>query len=200
MRAERRVFRRYLTEAEERELFRTVRRCGDALARRDEAWMRWLRHTGVRVGAASRFTCADARRALAEGYQTAHGEKGGRTTRVYLTRKGRQALQDLLRIRRDMGFPERAEASLVVSRRGQGLAPRSFQSRMRAWARAAGLREDVSPHWLRHTLAKRLMQRSTAADPRGVVMGVLNHGSINSTVIYTLPDREDLERAMDEAC
>lgn len=195
----RRVFTRYLTEAEERQLLGTVRQYADPLAQRDHAWMRWLRQTGIRVAAASRFTCHDARQALATGYQTVRGEKGGRTTTVYLNKRGRAALQDLLRIRRAMGHPEHPEAPLVVSRRRRGLSVRSYQARMRYWCQLAGLDVQASPHWFRHTLAKRLMARSTATDPQGVVQLALNHASRESTTVYTLPDREDMQRAMEDA-
>ena len=135
----------------------------------------------------------------AAGEQVVRGEKGGRTTRIPLRKAGRKALLDLLRIRREMGCIEEPDAPLVVSRRGDGLSVRSYQDRMRNWCRAAGLPMTASPHWLRHTLAKRVMADSTARDPRGVVMGLLNHASIASTAVYTMPDREELERALDEA-
>jgi site-specific recombinase XerC len=193
------VFERYLTPAEERQLLRTLAQYADVLARRDHAWMRWMRHTGIRVAAASRFTCGDAREALAAGEQVVRGEKGGRTTRIPLRKGGRRALQDLLRLRREMGQIEDPEAPLVVSRRGAALSVRSYQARMREWCKAAGLSAEASPHWLRHTLAKRVMANSTARDPRGVVMALLNHSSITSTSVYTMPDREEIERALDEA-
>lgn len=196
---QRRVFERYLTEREERDLLRTVGQFAHILARRDHAWMRWMRHTGIRVAAASRFTCADARSALADGHQVVRREKGGRTTTIYLTRRARQALRDLLRIRREQGHAEQPDAVLVVSRRGAPLSVRSYQSRMRYWARIAGLRVTPSPHWLRHTLAKRVMARSTAEDPRGIVQAALNHASIHSTSVYTMPDREQVAAALDES-
>ncbi len=75
---------------------------------------------------------------------------------------------------------------------------RSFQERVTHWCQVARLEVMVSPHWFRHTLAKRIMKNSTAQDPRGVVQGALCQKSINSTSIYTLPDREDIEQAMEE--
>ena len=60
------------------------------------------------------------------------------------------------------------------------------------------LKVPVSPHWFRHTLAKRMMKHSTSRDPRGVVQSVLQHRSIDSTLVYTRPDREEVERALSE--
>jgi hypothetical protein len=44
-----------------------------------------------------------------------------------------------------------------------------------------------------------MMAQSTARDPLGVVQGGLGHSSRASTGIYTLPEREDMERALEEA-
>lgn len=199
MRYQRRTFTRYFTEAEERTLLATVGRYAAIEARRDHAWMRWFRQTGIRVAAASRFTVGDAREALRTGYQVVRGEKGGATTTVYLNTRARRALQDLLRIRREQGHAAHPDSPLVMSRNGRALSVRSFQARMAYWCEQAGLEVSGTPHWWRHTLAKRLMKRSTADDPRAIVQVALSHRSIESTVVYTLPDREDVERAIEDA-
>ena len=45
----------------------------------------------------------------------------------------------------------------------------------------------------------RIMQCSTARDPRGIVQLALGHSDIKSTSIYTAPTREDLLQALKEA-
>lgn len=197
----RQVFERYLTEAEERQLLSTAAKFADLEAQRDNAWMRWFRQTGIRVQAGSRFTCADARQALREGYQTVRGEinKGRKTTKTYLNKRAKTALQDLLRIRKAQGHVEHPDQPLVMSRKRRGLSVRSFQARMSYWREQAGLDVKASPHWLRHTLAKRLIKRSTARNPLGIVQAALDHSSISSTAVYTQPDREDLAEAMEAA-
>lgn len=201
MRYQRQVFERYLTEAEEKQLLSTVAKYADLEARRDHAWMRWMRQTGIRVTPASRFTCGDARQALREGYQTVRGatNKGGKTTKTRLNKRAQEALRDLLRVRREQGHAEHPDMPLVMSRKRQGLAVRSFQHRMRYWCELAGMDVQASPHWFRHTLAKRLMKRSTADNPLLIVQAVLDHSALTSTAVYTMPDREDIEQAMEEA-
>ncbi|MFZ5658791.1 MAG: tyrosine-type recombinase/integrase [Pseudomonadota bacterium] len=201
MHYERRVFDRYLAVSEEKQLFRTIKQFVHLLARRDHAWMRLLRQTGIRGGVLCGLTVHDAELALKENYLRVRAQinKGGREYTVYLNKPARQALQDLLRIRREMGHPQHPDAPLVMSRNHQGISMRSLQSRMRHWTRVAGLGVEASPHWFRHTLAKRLFSQSTAQDPRGIAQRALGHASINSTAIYTLPDREAMERAMEEA-
>ena len=197
------VFDRYLTEAEERTLFATVRMVDDPLARRDYAWMRLLRYTGIRVSTLAGLNCAHARNALRTGrlHIEAALMKGKRREHNGLaTAKCQKALRDLLKARREMGFAEDPDAPLIVSRKRMRMSVRSFQARMQLWRTSAGLGCDASPHWFRHTLGKRLMKRSTARDPRGVAQGALDHASINSTGIYTRADKEEVDEAMQEVC
>jgi site-specific recombinase XerC len=197
----RKVFERFLTEAEERQLLRTIKRVDDALARRDLAWMTLLRQTGIRVGALSKLTCGDARDALRRGELELSDEisKGHRGYAVHLNKAAQGALRTLLRERREQGFPERADDPLVMSRKGNGLAVRSFQSRMQAWVREARLPVSASPHWLRHTLARRVMDRSESSDPRSRVQLILGHRYRDTTAIYTLPTREEIANELEAA-
>jgi site-specific recombinase XerC len=192
------VFDRFLTHAQERQLLGFVGQFGDVLARRDHAWLRLLRQTGIRVSALAALTTADAREGVRERHVTVR-RKGGGTYRIYTNRGARQALQDLLRIRREQGYPERPDEPLVMGQKGRGLSVRSFQARLQAWRTGAGLGEPVSPHWLRHTLAKRVLKQSTADQPLLVVQQALGHASLTSTAVYTRPDKEDMAQALEEA-
>ena len=194
------TFYRYLTQPEERQLFRTVRAVDDALAKRDLAWMQLMRATGIRVGALSRLTVADARQALAEGRLTIRGDinKRGKTHVVSLHSMGTRALTQLLRIRARQGHPADPAAPLIMSRQGgRGLSVRTYQERLRKWVLASGLGMQVTPHWFRHTLAKRMLDNSTSpAKALGIVQRVLGHSDINTTTVYTRPSREDIDRAL----
>lgn len=199
--AMRKAFKRYFTEAEERQLFRTVGNVVDIHARRDYAWMRLLRQTGIRVETLAGLNVHDAQDALASKYLDLRPEitKGNRGGRIFITRKARAAFKDLLAIHREMGHGMATDSPLIFSRKHRRMSVRSFEARTRHWCNMAGLEDSGTPHWFRHTLAKRIMKNSTAEDPRGVVQVALTHASINSTAVYTLPDKEDVERAMEEA-
>lgn len=198
---QRRVFERYLKESEERQLFTTLRQFGDLQARRDHAWMRLLRQTGIRVGSLAALTVHDAQLALATKRLALRAEsaKGGHGYDVPVNTKARAALKDLLKVRREQGHAPMPDAPLIMSRNHRGMSIRSFQARMRKWVAAAGLQVEASPHWFRHTLGKRIMERSTSGDPRAIVQHALGHHNIMSTCVYTGPDRDDLDRAMEEA-
>lgn len=197
----RRVFHRYFTLAEERQLFAAMAKLADVHARRDLAWMKLLRQTGIRVETLAGLNVYDARQAIATKYLTLRPEitKRGQGGSVFVTAKAKAALGELLKIRREMGYADSPDEPLILSRKHQRMSVRAFQDRTRHWCKAAGLEIEASPHWFRHTLAKRIMQQSTASDPRGVVQVALCHKSISSTSVYTQPDREDVQRAMEEA-
>lgn len=198
------VFDRYLTEDEERTLIRAIDQYRNVWARRDSAIVRLLRATGIRVGSACGLTVGDARAALREPHRLALADahaKRGQGYSIHCTKRARQALRDLLAIHREIGLARRDDLPLLVSRQtassGLGMTRRAVQKRFVYWREQAGL-IGLSPHWLRHTLAQRLMRNSTARDPRGVVQGQLGHRSITSSAVYTRPSKEDVRDAMDE--
>jgi site-specific recombinase XerD len=193
-------FDRYLTPEEERRLLRTVGRVKDLYAERDHGWIRLMLNTGIRVGAASRLTVGDAREALASKRLPLRAEiqKGKRRHSVALNREAEKALRDLLKIRKAMGHHnEDLGAPLVMGRKHKALSPRSYQERLTLWAEAAGLPRALSPHWLRHTVAKRILATTTHHNPLGVVQKALGHQSISSTGVYTAPDKEAVREAME---
>lgn len=200
--APRATFKRYLTRREEKLLLAHIAKAAGLYAQRDHAWMRLMRQTGLRVGSLRALTVGDAQAALASGMLRAAPEhaKGGHGYDVPVKHQAaRAALQDALKVRRAMRLPEDPDTPLFCSRLGQGMAERTFQQRMQMWRLSAGLGVDASPHWWRHTYGKRVYGETTHRDPQAVVQALLGHASRNSTVVYTLPDREDLERAAEAA-
>lgn len=55
------------------------------------------------------------------------------------------------------------------------------------------LHRRVTPHMLRHTFATRLMRKCSIR----VVQQLLGHSSLQSTQIYTTPNHQDLQKAID---
>lgn len=200
----RKIFNRYLTAPEEKKLFAHLRQFrAEPLARRDYLWMKLLRQTGLRVGNLARLTVADAFDVLtdpAHRLRLRDGDsKKSHGYEVKFSTAACSSLQGLLKLHGRR--PDHA-APLVRSRNGggaQALSVRSYESRMRQWVLSAGLGIEASPHWFRHTLAKHLLEETTAANPLQVVQHVLGHVSINSTAVYTYPDREEIERALEAA-
>ena len=195
------VMKRYLTEAQQGELLRTINKHAGLLARRDSAWVRLLQSTGMRLNELVLMTVGDAELALRHGrlFVPKERRKGGHRDHDYLvTEPVRRALADLLAVRREQGHADILTAPLVMSRKHVALTARAYEQRVASWAVLAGLGEKVSPHWFRHTRAMNIMRRSTASDPRGVVQAALGHASISSTGVYTRITKEDMEEALRE--
>lgn len=195
-------FERYLTRQEEKLLLAHIAKHVGLYAQRDHAWMRLARHTGLRVGTLGGLTVGMAKAAIALRKLSVPAaiSKGHRAYDLPLNTSAEKALRDLLKVRRFMRQPDDEDAPLICSRTGSPLSERSFQHRMQMWRQSSGLRIDASPHWLRHTFAKRVMAVSEHHDKQGVVQALLGHISRNSTVVYTMPDREELQHDSEAAC
>jgi len=194
------TFERFLTESEERQLFKTVAQYGHVLARRDLQWMRLLRQTGIRVGTLAGLTVFDARNAIINKRLQLRNEicKGGRGYALPLNKHAVSALRALIRIRTEQGYALINDEPLIMSRKHNALAIRSFQQRMAMWIKKAELQIPATPHYFRHTMGRRIIERSTSPNPQRIAQSVLNHANIATTSIYTQPSRDDLERAMEE--
>ncbi len=198
---------RYLTEDEQARLLKTLKEaaCRDVYGRRDDAMVRALIHSGLRIGEFSRITVGDALEALKSGYlfvprEHRKGASQGRATdhSVYLTQALRADIEDLLKVRHELRDTDcRVEDRLLVGRAGETVTVRALQLRYKQHATVAGLAR-TSPHWLRHTRAQNIMLHSTARDPRGVVQRALGHASIKSSGVYTATPREAVEAALNE--
>lgn len=199
------VIEKYLTETEERALIKKIRDTKSWQAERDLHLFQLMRSTGCRVGTVCRLTVADATAALSSGTLVLRPEackrKKGYDVRV--TGKVETALKGLLKIRRESGRGMDPDAPLLVGRtksRGTGgMTPRAVQMCFERWRVRAGLNVAVTPHWMRHTLAIRIMRNSTSGNPLAIAANQLGHMNINTTRIYTRPTREEHAMALREA-
>jgi len=194
-------FREYLSLGEEKKLLATVAATAGLLAERDHAWMLTLRHTGCRIDAFSRLTVAHAEAVLKTGYLTLEPGimKRNKGHTLYVSKPGRMAFKALLSVRRRMRFAHDPDGPLVMSRNHDPMSVRSYQARLRYWDSKAGLDLGLSPHWFRHTFAKRLMAASESQNPVLIVMAALGHTDIRSTLQYTWPDKEVMELELENA-
>jgi len=88
------------------------------------------------------------------------------------------------------GRPPESNA-FYSSKRQESLGYRAVEQVIKAAARQA-IQRNITPHTLRHTFGTRLLR---AANIR-IVQQLLGHKRISSTQIYTHPDQQDVEKAI----
>jgi site-specific recombinase XerD len=156
---------------------------------RDRAIVLTLRHTGIRVGELITLQVRDLTLSERKGSLRVLG-KGGKERRIPLNQTLRAALSAYLVVRR-----QRADAShypeLFVGQRGP-LNRQAVEKLIRKYASRAGL-EGFSPHSLRHSFAKQLLDDG---EDLVTVSALLGHERLDTTARYTHPGARDLEEAV----
>ncbi|MGD2118428.1 MAG: tyrosine recombinase XerC [Chromatiales bacterium] len=120
--------------------------------------------------------------------------KGAKTRLVPVGRMARDAIDRWLRVRDRFAKPD--EPALFVSRRGQRIAARTIEQRLKQQAIRNGSEQPLYPHLLRHSFASHLLESS--GDLRGV-QELLGHANISTTQIYTHLDFQHLAQVYDAA-
>ena len=128
------------------------------------------------------------------GFASVRRGKGGRGRVAPIGRTALAALEKWRTARALFAKPE--EEALFVSRSGARLGARTVQTRLGAWAKAAGMPGRVSPHVLRHSCASHFLQSS--GDLRAT-QELLGHSDIAATQIYTRLDFQNLAAVYDRA-
>lgn len=165
--------------------------CDTPLAIRDKAIMELFYSSGLRLSelASLRWEQLD----LASGMVTVTG-KGNRTRMVPV---GRMATKALLEWRKNCGeFASFDQPFVFVSNRGNPIATRTIQARIRYWAKRQGIPQNIYPHLLRHSFASHMLESS--GDLRAV-QELLGHADISTTQIYTHLDFQHLAKVYDKA-
>lgn len=112
--------------------------------------------------------------------------KGSKERLVPLGRRAITRIDDWLALR---GTYKPKDDALFVSRRGRRMGRSTTWRVVKSAARRAGLRENVTPHMLRHSFATHLLDNG--ADLRAV-QELLGHADIATTQIYTHVSHERL--------
>jgi len=198
------VFDKYFTPDEEKQLLGCIKtRISDVYARRDYWWMVFLRHTGLRVSTLVTLTVGDAKRTVRTEQVTVtrlkkRGRAKGSDRQFYANKRVRAALSNLLMIHSQMVDHDRwdipaEDRPLLISRNQQPITVRSLQLRMTQWCREANLPFDATPHWWRHTWAKRRLAEKNDMETLLKIQVHLDHSDLKTTSIYLQPDKESMQ-------
>ena len=157
--------------------------------RRNAAILALLLHAGLRVSEVCALTTKDVQVEERKGLVIVRAGKGGKYREVPLNKDAREALRAWLNV-----HPGDTEI-LFPGRRGAPLRPRGVQRMVDLLAVTARLDpEQVTPHTLRHTFGKNLVDAGVPLDRVAMLMG---HSNLNTTAIYTTPSQRDLANAVE---
>ena len=153
---------------------------------RDAAILELFYSCGLRISELAALAVRDV--ALEESAVRVRG-KGGK---VRFAPMGERAIRKTAAwLRRREELKPRDDA-LFLSRRGQRMGRTSVWKVVKRHARAANIRQNVTPHMLRHSFATHLLDNG--ADLRAV-QEMLGHADISTTQIYTHVSVKRLGRA-----
>jgi site-specific recombinase XerD len=158
---------------------------------RDASLAIFLLHTGLRLSEVLSLRLDDFQITERKGLVTVRQGKGGMSRSVPLNTEARKALQAWLYAR-----PEGGGAFLWIGLENETLEALSGRSVQRALLRlgqSAGL-ERLTPHVLRHSFAKNLIDAKVGLEK---VAALLGHSNLNTTRIYVTPNLRDLEQAVE---
>ena len=156
---------------------------------RDRAILETFYATGLRVSELAGLTL-DSLHFEAE-YVRCVG-KGDKERVVPIGRKAMEAVRAWL----ERGRPEYAARSrggareVFLSRLGRPLGRVALWRHVRAYARRAGIRKEISPHVLRHSFASHLLANGASLR---TIQEMLGHADIATTQIYTHVDQGRLQ-------
>jgi site-specific recombinase XerD len=154
---------------------------------RDAAIVKLILFTGLRVGEIIQLLMNDIILDERKGSVVVREGKGTKRREVPLNSKARKGLLDYLRVR-----PEGVNDELFLGQRDQGIQSKTVQRAVQRFSGEAGL-ENVTPHVLRHSFAKALIDGGVTLEKVATLLG---HSNLNTTRIYTTPGERDLEDAV----
>ena len=157
-----------------------------AITVRTEAIVVLLLSTGLRVSELCDLKLGDIKLSDKAGRVIVRWGKGDKRREVPLNSDGRRALRDWLKCRQS------DSPYLFVSESGR-MSRQLVQWHLAALGRECGV--HLSPHLLRHTFGKSLVD---AGEPLDRVARLMGHSDVNTTAIYTMPSAYDLQRAVDK--
>lgn len=151
---------------------------------RDAVMVNLLLNTGLRVGELCELRLSDLTLGERKGSVLVRSGKGRKQRSVALMNEARKDLAEWLGVR-----PQVSSDYLFVGQRGEPLRPRIVQRVVARYAAEAEL-EEVTPHTLRHTFSKSLLDSGASLVE---VSRLLGHKSLDSTARYTQPSEMELQ-------
>ena len=170
------------------EIYETKKGKAKTQACRDRAIISLLLNTGIRAGETASIRLSDIEIKERSGSLTITG-KGLKQRTLPLNSRVRKALSDYLE-----RCPKDKNEFLFMGQRGKPLSPTAISHIVSKYAKKAGL-ENVTAHNLRHTFARSMLNNGVSI---GDVSRLLGHTTVETTLIYMLPDEDTLQEAVEK--
>jgi len=154
---------------------------------RDAAIIKLILFAGLRVGEIIQLRMSDITLDERKGSVVVREGKGTKRREIPLNAKARKALLEYLRMRPDVEME-----ALFLGQRNEGVQSKTIQRAVQRFSKKAGLK-NVTPHTLRHSFAKALIDAGVSLEKVATLLG---HVNLNTTRIYTTPGVQDLEDAI----
>jgi len=164
-------------------------------ARRDRAMLELLYATGMRVTELVSLDLLSLSLDPENAYVRCSG-KGAKERIIPIHEQAAETVQDYLEEARPALVRNKNEKALFVNRRGERLTRQGFWLILKGYARAANLREDVTPHTLRHSFATHMLRGGM---PLRHVQEMLGHANISTTQVYTHLTTEHVREVYEKA-
>jgi integrase/recombinase XerD len=182
-----------LSRAEVEALLEEPAKLSSPEAKRDKAMLELLYAGGMRVSELVSLNLSDLN--LEAGFVRCLG-KGAKERIIPIHERATQAVEEYLVEARPQLLRSKGEEALFLNRRGERLSRQGFWLILKPYAKAAGIKKEVTPHTLRHSFATHML--SGGADLRNV-QELLGHANISSTQVYTHLTSEHVRQAYEKA-
>jgi integrase/recombinase XerD len=159
---------------------------------RDKAMLELLYATGIRVTELISLRVEDVNLPLE--YIRCGGENKSRI--IPIGAQAKFSLRRYLEKVRENMILRADEETLFVNCNGKPMTRQGFWKIIKAYAKKAGIEEDITPHMLRHSFAAHLIENG--ADLRSV-QEMLGHSDISTTQIYTKLTNQKLKNVYAKA-
>ncbi len=159
---------------------------------RDKAMLELLYATGMRVTELISLKVTDVN--LTMSYIDCHDLSKDRV--IPFGSEAKVALMNYLAHSRDAMVEDKNETALFVNCSGVPMSRQGFWKLIKYYAKKAGIKDDITPHTLRHSFAAHLVENG--ADLRSV-QEMLGHSDISTTQIYANMSHSHLREVYNKA-